>query len=131
MWDKHQSFPPHCQQLGLASLLLARAGLGPLGGFPVHGKMSDQALVWLLLLAGLRQPKGGGGWGCTLPADRPRQHQHLGQEMAEMEKELGLRNHLAWVGISALLLSSCEILCKSRKTWPSLSVSSSLKRCTF
>ena len=86
-------FPPPRQQLGLASLLLARMA------WTVHGKMSDQALVWLLWLADFRRPEGGGGWGCALHADRPRQHSTLARRWLGRRKSLG--SGTTWSGLES------------------------------
>lgn len=71
-------FLPTTKSWAWALLLLARVAWGP------HGKMSNQVSVWLLWLADLCWPKGGGGWGCPSGVDRPGQCQRLDSEMTEM-----------------------------------------------
>lgn len=53
--------------------------------------------------------------------DRSRQHQHLGQEMAEMEERAQAEEPSGLVRISALIFGGCEILGASPKTLRSLS----------
>lgn len=107
MWNKCQPFSAHHPLRGRALLLLARVA------WAAHGRcQTGTDLFWL---ADLCWPKESGGWGTG-----PGSTSTLVRRSLRWLKELGLRSHQACVRISALIVSSCEILGKSPKTLRSL-----------